>query len=90
LIRSNESGRFILHTEEGREEYRSKQEALENGKSKLEAFARKRMRQDQVAEPLIEFSVEEKSAKTGSGEDIHLETLLRLRATGRPNVCQQS
>lgn len=90
LIRSNESGRFILHTEEGREEYRSKQEALENGKSKLEDFARKRMKQDQVAEPLIEFSVEDKSAKAGSGEDIYLETQLRLRATGRPNVCQQS
>jgi hypothetical protein len=63
---------------------------LENGKSKLEDFARKRMQQDQVAEPLIEFSVEDKSAKAGSGEDIYLETQLRLRATGRPNVCQQS
>jgi hypothetical protein len=89
LIRSNESGRFILHTEEGREEYRSKQEALETGKSKLEDLARKRLQQDQVAEPLIEFSVEEKSAKTGGGENIHLGTLLRLRATGRPNVWHQ-
>jgi hypothetical protein len=86
LIRSNESGRFILHTEEGREEYRSKQAALEIGKSKLEDIARKRLQQDQVAEPLIEFSIEEKSAKTGGGENIHLGTLLCLRATGRPNV----
>jgi hypothetical protein len=42
--------------------------------------------QDHVSEPLIDFPIKEKRAKSGSGEDIHLETQLRLHAIGRPNV----
>jgi N-methylhydantoinase A/oxoprolinase/acetone carboxylase beta subunit len=90
LIRADESGHFILHSEDGRAEFNTRKEALENGRRKLEALARSRMKTDHVAEPLLDFSVEEKSVKTGGGEDIYLEILLRLRATGRPNVGQPS
>jgi hypothetical protein len=41
-------------------------------------------------EPVLDFSVTEKQARTAGGEEIYLETQLRLRATGRPNVWQQS
>jgi hypothetical protein len=43
-----------------------------------------------IEQALIDFSVEEKTAKIGGGKDIFLETRLRLRITGRPNVGQQS
>jgi len=34
-------------------------------------------------------AAEEKKVTTGQGEEIHLETELRPRATGRPNVSKQ-
>jgi hypothetical protein len=72
------------------DEYNTIHEALKEGQQKLEAFAKITMRRDHVMEPVLDFSVTEKQARTAGGEEIYLETQLRLRATGRPNVWQQS
>jgi N-methylhydantoinase A/oxoprolinase/acetone carboxylase beta subunit len=89
VIRNAESGGFILHTENGRKEFISMDAAIEAGRQKLEVHARERMKQDHVVKPLIDFSINEKTAKAAGGENIHIETRLRVRATGRPNVGQQ-
>ena len=89
VIRNAESGGFILHTENDRQEFSSMGDAIEAGKKKLKIHARENMKQDHVVEPLIDFSIHEKTAKAAGGENIHLETRLRLRATGRPNVGQR-
>lgn len=88
-IRPDDSGHYTLHTDTGKEKFNTLGEAMEHGRRLMEKFARKRMRQDNVLEPLLEFAVEEKKVKTGHGEEIHLETELRLRATGRPDVSKQ-
>lgn len=88
-IRPNDSGRYNLHTDVGRENFNTLEEAVNQGRRLLEELARKRMRRDHVVEPLLEFAVEERKAKTTQGQEIHLETELRLRATGRPNVSKQ-
>jgi N-methylhydantoinase A/oxoprolinase/acetone carboxylase beta subunit len=89
VIRNAESGGFILHTDNDRQEFSSMGDAIEAGKKKLEIHARESMKQDHVVEPLMDFSIHEKTAKAAGGENIHLETRLRLRATGRPNVGQR-
>ncbi len=71
-------------------ELNTKAEAVEIGRQMLEALARERMKQNYVDEPLLDFSVEDKSARAGDGQVIHLETQLPLRATGRPNVEQKT
>jgi len=90
IIRKNDAGCFVLHYENGKVEFNTIDEALKKGRQKLEDLARVKMRQDHVVEPLFDFIIEEKKAKTSSGEEIYIETQLRLRATGRPNVWQQS
>jgi N-methylhydantoinase A/oxoprolinase/acetone carboxylase beta subunit len=88
IIRKTDSGRFVLHSESGKTEYDTIHEAVKEGQQILEALARITMKRDQVMEPVLNFSVTEKQAKTAGGEEIYLETQLRLRATGRPNVWQ--
>jgi N-methylhydantoinase A/oxoprolinase/acetone carboxylase beta subunit len=90
IIRKTDTGSFVLHSETGMDEYNTIHEALKAGQQKLEALARVTMRRDHVMEPVLDFSVTEKQARTAGGEEIYLETQLRLRATGRPNVWQQS
>jgi N-methylhydantoinase A/oxoprolinase/acetone carboxylase beta subunit len=81
-----DTGHYRLYTAAGKETFGTLEESLVSGRQRLEDLARERMRRSHVAEPLIDFVVEEKRVKTGRGEEIHLETELRLRATGRPNV----
>jgi len=88
IIRPTDNGRFILHWDQGREEFDLLHVAIEEGHRRLELLAIEMMRQDQVTEPLLDLSIEEKKAKISSGEEIHIETQVRLRATGRPNVWQ--
>ena len=90
IIRKNDAGCFVLHYENGKVEFNTIDEALKKGRQKLEDLARVKMRQDHVVDPLFDFIIKEKKAKTSSGEEIYIETQLRLRATGRPNVWQQS
>lgn len=90
IIRKNESGRFILHSELGKNEFDTMQEALNTGQKKLVTFARQIMRKDHISDPLLDYKIEEKTAKAAGGEEIHLETQLILRATGRPSVWQQA
>jgi N-methylhydantoinase A/oxoprolinase/acetone carboxylase beta subunit len=87
-IRKNESGRVILHTEFGKNEFATMDEALATGQRQLETSAREMMRKDYVSEPLLDFKIKEKTARAAGGEEIYLETKLILRATGRPNVGQ--
>jgi hypothetical protein len=76
VIRNAESGGFILHTENGRKEFISMDAAIEAGRQKLEIHARERMKKDHVVEPLINFSINKKTAKAACGENIYLETRL--------------
>ena len=64
-------------------------EALDQGRMVLENLARDQMLKNHVADPLIDFSTEEKKVKTSSGQEVYLATLLHLEATGRPNVSKQ-
>jgi N-methylhydantoinase A/oxoprolinase/acetone carboxylase beta subunit len=90
IIRKTDTGSFVLYSETGMDEYSTIDEALKEGQQKLEALARITMRRDHVMEPVLDFSITEKQARTAGGEEIYLETRLRLRATGRPDVWQQS
>jgi N-methylhydantoinase A/oxoprolinase/acetone carboxylase beta subunit len=85
----SDAGRYCLYTPAGRYTYTTLREGLDQGQQLLENLARERMEQSHVSEPLLDFVVEEKRAKTGHGEEIYLETELRLRAMGRPNVSNQ-
>jgi N-methylhydantoinase A/oxoprolinase/acetone carboxylase beta subunit len=82
----SDAGRYCLYTPAGRYTFPTLREALEQGQQILDQLARERMEQSHVNEPLLDFVAEEKRIKTGHGEEIYLETELRLRATGRPNV----
>lgn len=84
-----DTGHYCLYTAAGKETFATLEQSLESGRQRLEDLARERMRRSHVADPLIDFVVEEKRVKTGRGEEIHVETELRLRATGRPNVWEQ-
>jgi N-methylhydantoinase A/oxoprolinase/acetone carboxylase beta subunit len=89
-IRKNESGRIILHTQLGKNEFDTMAEALNTAQNQLETFARQIMRKDHISDPLLDYKIEEKTAKAAGGEEIHLETQLTLRATGRPAVWQKA
>jgi N-methylhydantoinase A/oxoprolinase/acetone carboxylase beta subunit len=88
-IRSADSGRYSLHTPAGRELFQSLQEALHRGRIVLEGLAREQMLQNHVVEPIFDFTTEEKKVVAATGEEIYLATILRLQATGRPNVWKQ-
>jgi N-methylhydantoinase A/oxoprolinase/acetone carboxylase beta subunit len=86
IVRPTESGTYSLHTASGREILSTLDQALIKGRQRLEMLALERMRLNHVVEPLLESEVEEKRIATGTGAEIHLETELRVRATGRPSV----
>jgi len=88
VIRPGEDGRFILHSEQSRKKFDSIKKAIDCGRKILESLANDSMRRDYVKEPLYDFMVEEKNAESKTGEHVYLETLLNLRATGRPDVQQ--
>ena len=88
-IRPTASGKYSLHTPQGKEVFDTLSQALDRGRFALEALAGEQMLKNHVADPLIDFSTEEKKAKTSSGQEVYLETLLHLRGTGRPNVGRQ-
>ncbi len=90
IIRPDTTGRYILHTNAGREHFNTLKEAVERGQRVLEALARKRMQRDYVHNPFVDCTVKEKNVKTRHGEEFHLETELSLRAWGRPNVWEQA
>jgi len=86
VIRPTMEGQFTLHSEESRKEFESVREAIKYGKGALEIFARDSMRKDYVKEPLFDFTVDERTAQSKTGESVYLETVINLRATGRPDV----
>jgi N-methylhydantoinase A/oxoprolinase/acetone carboxylase beta subunit len=90
VIRPGEDGRFILHSEQSRKVFDSIKEAIDHGRKILKSLANDSMRKDYVKEPLFDFNVDEKTAQSKTGEHVYLETLLNLRATGRPDVQQLS
>ncbi|MBC2716142.1 MAG: hydantoinase/oxoprolinase family protein [Desulfobacteraceae bacterium] len=85
LIRANGSNTFDLFTPKARKNCNSLEEAVALGRTIMEDLARDEMRQNYVGDPLIKFNFYEQCL-SGEEEDIHLETELFLRATGRPNV----
>jgi N-methylhydantoinase A/oxoprolinase/acetone carboxylase beta subunit len=86
IIRKSDSGRFTLHTDAGKEDIVTKDEAVIQGKQILESIAKAKMSRDHVSTPLFKFTQNEKKFKTGYGEEVFLELELRLRATGRPDI----
>ena len=88
-IRPTASGKYSLHTPQGKEVYDRLPEALGQGRRILEDLSRGQMLKNHVADPFIDFSTEEKKVKTSSGQEVYLATLLHLQATGRPNVWKQ-
>ena len=89
IIRKTDTGRFVLYSEAGMAEYPTIHQALKEGQQKLETLAGNALKRDHVIAPVFDFNVTEKQVETAGGEEIFLETQLRLRATGRPNVWQQ-
>jgi len=85
-IRPTPSGKYSLHTPQGKEVFDTHPQALDRGRFALEALAGEQMLKNHVADPLITFSKEEKNVKTSSGQEVYLETVLHMEATGRPNV----
>jgi N-methylhydantoinase A/oxoprolinase/acetone carboxylase beta subunit len=88
-IRPTPSGRYSLHTPQGKEVLDTLPQALDRGRMVLDALARDQMLKNHVADPLARFSTEERKVKTSSGQEVYLETILHLEATGRPNVWKQ-
>jgi N-methylhydantoinase A/oxoprolinase/acetone carboxylase beta subunit len=83
-IRPTDSRRYSLHTPAGKETFNTLEQALSRGQLLLEALAREQMQENHVADPVINFSIEEKKILTHSGEEVYLATVLYVRATGRP------
>jgi N-methylhydantoinase A/oxoprolinase/acetone carboxylase beta subunit len=88
-IRPTDSRQYSLHTSEGKEVFDILQDAVDRGKFLLEKIARHQMLKNDIIDPLMDFSAQEKKATISSGEELYLATLLRLQATGRPNVWKQ-
>lgn len=88
-IRPTSSGKYSLHTPQGKEVFDTLPQALDRGRFILEALAGEQMVTNHVADPLTDFSTEERKVKTSSGQEIYLETVLHIEATGRPNVWKQ-
>jgi N-methylhydantoinase A/oxoprolinase/acetone carboxylase beta subunit len=88
-VRPTASGKYSLHTPEGKEVLDSLAQALDRGRVVLEGLVRDQMLKNHVVDPLTRFSAEERRVKASSGEEVYLETVLRLEATGRPNVWKQ-
>jgi N-methylhydantoinase A/oxoprolinase/acetone carboxylase beta subunit len=88
-IRPTASGKYSLHTPQGKEVFDTPPQALDRGRMILEVLAGEQMAKNHVADPLTNFSTEERKVKTSSGQEVYLETVLHMEATGRPNVWKQ-
>lgn len=88
-IRPTSSGKYSLHTPQGKEVFDTLPQALDRGRFILEALAGEQMVKNHVADPLTDFSTEERKVKTSSGQEVYLETVLHMEATGRPNVWKE-
>lgn len=88
-IRPTSSGKYSLHTPQGKEVFDTLPQALERGRFILEILAGEQMVKNHVADPLTDFSSEERKVKTSSGQEVYLETVLHMEATGRPNVWKE-
>ena len=88
-IRPTPAGKYSLHTPQGKEVFDTLSQAVKRGKVILDAIAGDQMLKNHVPDPLTRFSTEERKVKTGSGQEVYLETVLFLEATGRPNVWKQ-
>jgi N-methylhydantoinase A/oxoprolinase/acetone carboxylase beta subunit len=89
-IRRKNLKKYSLHTIVGKEMFETLEQAIDRGRVILETIARQQMHQNNVSKPVVNFSIEDKEITTGHGQTIHVETLLHLRATGRPNLEEQS
>ncbi|MBW1981657.1 MAG: hydantoinase/oxoprolinase family protein [Deltaproteobacteria bacterium] len=88
-IRRTPSRRYTLYTAAGREDFDTFEESLQQGRERLENLAWQRMLRNRVRAPQLEFQTVDKKVPSGHGDEVYLETELRLRAWGRPNVEEQ-
>ncbi len=84
-VRPAGTGRFVLYGPLEKTEFDDFESAAAAGRADLESLALRQMRADHVDQPQLSFTSERKSVPIPGGE-LHLYTLLRLRATGRMNV----
>ena len=54
------------------------------GRKLLEELALEQMAKNHVNAPVMDFDLEERKAKSGTGQEIHFESILRVRATRPP------
>ncbi|MEW6266992.1 MAG: hydantoinase/oxoprolinase family protein [Thermodesulfobacteriota bacterium] len=85
-VRPGEAGGFVLFTPTAKLGFKDLEEAIQEGRRLLEAQALEEMSRNYVDDPLITFTAEEKKARSSGGQELHLETELKVRATGRPAV----
>jgi hypothetical protein len=86
VIRVNEGKGYFLHSPRGRETFDQLDQAEERGRQLLEQLALEQMACNHVNAPLLDFDLEERKARSSTGEEIHFESILSVRATGRPAV----
>ena len=86
VIRPDTAGGWNLHGPEAKMRLSSHDEAVEEGRRMLEAGLIEEMRVNLVPDPLLDFQAIQNKAQAKGREEIHLETRLTLRATGRPAV----
>lgn len=85
IVRPNEAGAFDLFTPT-KSTFLHLEDAVRAGKTDLEAQAREEMTRNYVASPLLDLKVEDRKVRSSTGEEVHLETVITLRASGRPAV----
>ena len=86
VIRVSEGKGYSLHSPRGRETFDQLDKAEERGRQLLEELAMEQMARNHVTAPVMDFDLEERKAKSATGQEIHFESILRVRATGRPAV----
>ncbi len=84
-IRPIPRGGHILFAPDGKMEFTDFEEAVQEGRQKLESMAKSRMKANDVKHPMMHFSMERRSAPIPGGE-LYLCTILKLQATGRMAV----
>ena len=88
-IRPTASGKYSLHTPQGKEIHDGLSEAIDRGRGILETLVGEQMLKNHVADPLIDFSTEEKRVRTRSGQEVFLTAILHTRGTGRPSISKR-
>lgn len=81
-ITPDQLGCFTLYTTDGAEEFHNMDNAIKTGRKKLELMATERMANNNVQNPMLNFSAKKITVEIAEG-DLHLSTLLQVNAVGK-------